>query len=66
MGEINDVRIFAPTEDIESWQSLFELLEAQGLIEIVQKPDKFYEVRGSEKLKRGYFKIKLLRSNSVG
>lgn len=46
---------------IASWQSLFEKMEAQGLVEIVQKPDKFYEVRGSEKLKRGYFKIKLLR-----
>ncbi|BAZ19210.1 hypothetical protein NIES4073_00800 (plasmid) [Kalymmatonema gypsitolerans NIES-4073] len=62
MGEINDVRIFAPGQDIASWQSLFEEMEVQGLIEIIQKPDKFYEVRGSEKLKRGYFKIKLLRS----
>lgn len=61
MGEINDLRIFAPEQDIASWQSLFEKMEAQGLVEIVQKPDKFYEVRGSEKLKRGYFKIKLLR-----
>lgn len=46
MGEINDVRIFAPEQDIASWQSLFEKMEAQGLVEIVQKLDKFYEVRG--------------------
>lgn len=62
MGEINDIRICAPEQDIASSQSLFEEIEAQGLVEIVQKSDKFYEVRESEKLKRGYFKIKLLRS----
>lgn len=61
MGEINDIRISAPQEDIESWVWLFELMEERGLIEILQKPEKLYASRGSDKLKRAYLKIKLLR-----
>lgn len=61
MGEINEVRINAPEEDIQCWLWLLELMEEKGLIEIVQKPEKLYNSRGSEKLKRAYLKIKLLR-----
>lgn len=61
MGEINDVRIVAPEEDLQCWLWLLELMAERGLIEITQKPDKLYNMRGSDKLKRIYLKIKLLR-----
>lgn len=61
MSEINDLRIFAPEDDIECWIYLLDLLEKQGLIEFVQRPTRLYSVRGSDTQKRAYFKIKLLR-----
>ena len=61
MGEVNDIRIVAPQEDLESWLWLLSLMEQKGLITIISKPDKLYASRGSDVLKRAYLKIKLNR-----
>lgn len=59
MGEINDIRISATSEDLERWQWLFEEMEKRGLI-TVYEASKNYPNRGdSKKLSRKYFKIKL-------
>jgi hypothetical protein len=58
MGEINDIRISATSEDLERWQWLFEEMEKRGLI-TVYETSKNYPNRGDSKLSRKYFKIKL-------
>jgi hypothetical protein len=54
---VNSVRIVGTEESLERWGWLFQILEEDGTIEIVSRPERVYPMRGSSEL-RHYWKIK--------
>jgi hypothetical protein len=44
-------------ESLEKWKWLFQILEEDGTIEIISRPDRNYEMRGSD-LMRQYWEIR--------
>ena len=53
----DSLRIVGTEESLEKWKWLFQILEEDGTIEIVSRPDRTYEMRGSD-LMRQYWQIR--------
>ncbi|WP_310419312.1 hypothetical protein [Chamaesiphon sp. OTE_8_metabat_110] len=53
----NSLRIIGTEESLERWKWLFQILEEDGTIEIISRPDRTYEMRDSSLL-RQYWQIR--------
>jgi hypothetical protein len=53
---VNSLRIVGTEESLQRWGWLFQILEEDGTIEIVSRPDRTYPMRGSSEV-RQYWKI---------
>jgi hypothetical protein len=53
----DSLRIVGTEESLKKWEWLFQILQEDGTIEIVSRPDRIYEMRGSE-LVRQYWEIR--------
>lgn len=53
----DSLRIVGTVKSLKKWEWLFQILEEDGTIEVVSRPDRTYEMRGSDLL-RQYWQIR--------
>jgi hypothetical protein len=53
------LRIVGDEQALEHWSQLFQILEEDKFIEVVDHSDKLYKMRGGDQLRHQYWEIKV-------